>query len=262
MGSACARRLGKKGTLLLADIDAARVSATAEQLRGEGMRVETQTVDVSREADMLALAKTTASLGRLAGLVHTAGLSPTMASWERIYEVNLIGTARVLSAFLPLAERGTAVVCIASMGGYMVPPNAESDAIMQDPLDPGFMDKIKAHLPSEPEKASGAAYAISKRGVINYCWRQVPDWMDHGARINTISPGQIETPMQKREFAAQPAMGQLLDLAIDHRLGRPDDIASAVAFLLSEEASYITGAELLVDGGVVSLFKIGGIAPS
>lgn len=262
MGTACARRLGKRGTLLLADIDAARVNATAETLRQEGMRIETMVVDVSKEEDMLSLAKTAASLGRLAGLVHTAGLSPTMAGWERILEVNLVGTARVLGAFLPLAEPGTAVVCIASMGGYMMAITPEASAALDEPLAPDLIKKMAAFMPQEASKASGAAYCLSKNGVTRLCWHQVPDWADRGARINSISPGQIETPMQKQEFAHQPEMAGMLDLAINKRLGKPEEIASAVAFLLSQEASYITGAELLVDGGVVALFKIGGIAPS
>ena len=260
MGTACARRLGKKGMLLLADIDAARVNAAAEQLRREGMRVETMVVDVGKEEDALSLAKTTASLGRLAGLVHTAGLSPTMANWERVFEVNLIGTARVLSAFLPLAEPGTAVVCIASMGAYMIPLDQQADAIMEEPLVPDFLKKMEAFKPKEPDKESGLAYCLSKRGVIRICWHQVPDWGERGARINSISPGQIETPMQKREFERQPEMAGMLDMMINRRLGKPDDIASAVAFLLSEEASYITGSELLVDGGVVAFFRLGGMA--
>src|SRR5260370_7293999 len=142
MGRACARRLGKRGVVLLADIVADPLEQAAHQLRAEGLRVETQRCDISQEESVQALAEKAHAFGALGGIAHTAGLSPTMANWQQIIEVDLVGTTRLLKAFLRFAEQDTAVVCIASMAGHaaigerLAPGQPALDPILHNPLPP------------------------------------------------------------------------------------------------------------------------------
>ncbi len=257
LGIACARLLGKKGTLLLADIDPDRVKKAATQFRSEGFNVETIVSDISKEKDIETLAKTTASLGRFAGITHTAGLSPRMADWKRIFEVNLIGTARLLETFLPLAGKGTVAVCLASMAAYLQDSNEKVDAIIDQPLDSDFYKKMAELMPSDPEDQSGSAYCFSKRGVIRLCARKALSWGAKEARLNSVSPGMFDTPMGQGDRLLHPHMDAMLEYGIQHRWGRPEEFANVVAFLMSKEASFVHGAELLVDGGVVAALKSG-----
>jgi len=253
MGLTCARRLGKRGKLLLADIAADPLERAAQQLRAEGLRVETQLCDVSREESVQALAEKAHASGHLAGIAHTAGLSPTMANWQPIIEVDLVGTARLLNAFFPFAEQDTAVVCIASMGGHMsASRQAAVDAILDEPLHPDLLARLEPIITTAPsaKEQSGMAYALAKYGVIRLCQRKAFAWGEHGARLVSLSPGIIQTSMGKQELEQQPMMQVLIAHTPLRRLGKPEEIASAVDFLLSADASYITGCDLLVDGGV------------
>lgn len=255
IGVACARALGKKGTLLIVDIDNERVKNATAQFSSEGFELETMVCDIAKEKDVENLAKTTASLGRFAGIVHTAGLSPRMADWNRVFEVNLIGTARLLDAFFPLAGPGTVAVCLASMSAYLPEFTDEAYAILDQPLDPDFFKKIEPFMPEEQK--SGVAYSYSKRGVIRLCQKRTALWSAKEARIISISPGNFNTPMYQGDRLVFDVMGAFDEMAIQHRPGKPEEIANLIAFLMSEQASYITGAEILIDGGVIASLKSG-----
>ncbi len=252
MGKASAELVAKKGTVLLADVNEERLVQTKEELAAKGLSdVHYQTVDITDRANVQALREKAASLGKLKALIHTAGLSPTMASSKRITEVNLVGTGIILDEFICLAEQGTVAVCISSMSGHFAPKEGPHTAILKKPLAENIIDTMEQMTKGD----QGAAYSLSKLGVQLIVEDQAWDWGQKGARIVSLSPGTINTPMGRQEAEQQEQMKVMLDNTPLQREGESKEIATAVEFLISDAASYITGTDLLVDGGTTANMK-------
>lgn len=238
MGRAVARRLAATGhRLVLVDIDHARLAELAAELGGDPMLIAG---DIAHPSLSAAVADAVGT-GPLGPIVHTAGLSPTMGDGARVLEVNLVGTARLGAALLPLAGAVTVFVVIASMAGH----TANFDKlipVLDDPLGEGVR-QLGVGLPSQH------AYAFSKFGVLRYVQREAGAWGAKGARIVSISPGLIDTAMGRAEMATAPVLERVVANLPVPRLGDVEDIADAVEFLISPRASFITGSDLLVDGG-------------
>jgi NAD(P)-dependent dehydrogenase (short-subunit alcohol dehydrogenase family) len=253
MGRACSVALADVADVfVLVDREAEQLKAAAQALP-EG-RAVIQVADVTDAEQLAALSAQVHSLGTFRALAHAAGVSPTMADWRAIIEVDLVGTARVLEALRPLVCPGTAAVCFASMASQMVipTPDAAIDSVIDAPQDPDLLDKLVRSLPSI--KDTTLAYAWAKRGVQRLARREALTWGPQGGRVCSISPGMVATPMGAQEQAAHPEMTALLDLIPIQRMARPQELADATAFLLSERASYLTGIDLLVDGGATAAF--------
>lgn len=249
MGKASARLLGKQGALLLADVNEERLAATAEELKADGIEtVEYMTIDITERAAIRTLADKARSMGEFAGIIHTAGLSPTMADWKKIMEVNALGTAYILEEFLELAVPGSVAVCISSMSAHMVPANPELREMLKDPLAEGFMEKMEAATQGTPQ----ASYPFSKVAVIEMVKDRAWFWGQKGARVVSISPGTINTAMGRQEAEKSQQMAVLLENTPLRREGEAAEIASVVEFLVSDAASYITGTDILVDGGTIA----------
>ena len=251
MGQAIARRLGSGRTLVLADVTERRVETVAESLRTDGYVVQTVRTDVSSSQDLAALARTADDLGSIRSIVHTAGVSPVQATAEQIVAVDLIGTVRLLDEFEPYVRHGTVAVCIASMAGTMTRLDPETLHLLA--TTPA--DELEALAVLDPSRMDpGTAYSVAKRAVQVRVETAALVWGRRGGRVVSISPGIIATPQGNEELAGPSGdtMRQMIDMSALGRLGTPEDIAAAVEFLVSPNASLITGTDVLVDGGIVA----------
>ena len=251
MGEAVARRLGGGRAVVLADFDEVQLVHLSTVLRNDGFDVHSVRVDVSSAADMTMLAATAAEIGMIRCVVHTAGVSPVQATSEQIVAVDVVGTARVLDAFEQYVQPGTVAVCIASMAGTMM--TLAPDVLRLFAVTP--TDELAALAALDPETLiPGIAYAVAKRANQMRVQAASVPWGRRGGRVVSISPGVISTPMGQAELAGSSGemMRSLIEMSGTQRVGTPDDIAAAVEFLVSPAASFITGTDLLVDGGVVA----------
>ncbi|MCK9878178.1 SDR family oxidoreductase [Frankia sp. AgPm24] len=254
MGLAIARRLASGRTLLLADRNESALHALAQDLRGQGHQVVTRTIDVTDRASMAALAATATDLGRPTHLVHTAGVSPTQGDPATILRVDLYGVALFLDEFEPVVGPGAAGLVVASTGGHLIAalPPAHQRAVATTPSD-DLLD-LDVLAPAAM-RDSARAYAVAKQATLIRVRAAALAWGRRGARLNTISPGVILTPMGAAELAGTwgASMAALTEAAPAGRVGTPDDVADAALFLLSDQARFVTGTDLLVDGGSVAL---------
>jgi NAD(P)-dependent dehydrogenase (short-subunit alcohol dehydrogenase family) len=205
-------------------------------------------VDVSDPRSVQSLVEQAREVGSFRGLVHAAGISPTMGDARRIFDVNLVGTQLLLDAFEALVTDGTAAVCFSSSAAYQLAPfvTPEQDLLLDDPLTPDFLDRATAQF-ADP----GYAYAMSKRGVIRAAGRAAVTWGRRGGRVNSFAPGIIDTPMGRQELENQPMMQDMLAACPTGRAGDPAEVANLVRFLVGDDATYISGIDVLIDGGML-----------
>ncbi len=254
MGLAIARRLGGGRQLLLADASAAQLDGARDVLRAEGFAVDAHRVDVSQRVSVENLASAAASAGHIDAVIHTAGVSPVMASARQIFEVDLLGTAHVIDAFYSVSDAGTSLVCLASMAGNFASLSPELERHLATAPTEHLLEHDGIDLDS-PDP--GTAYVVAKRGNQLRVEAAAHDWGGKGARLNTISPGVVSTPMGRQELDGPVGahMRTMIDRSGARRVGTPDDIAGVAAFLAGPESSFITGNDILVDGGAVAAGK-------
>jgi len=255
LGMAAARRLGQRYRLLLVDLETEALRHKADMLSGEGHDCSIFQCDITDQRAVAALAEKVSAAGLLRTLTHFAGLSPSMADSNKILEVNLIGARLVEKGLLAHARPGTAAIFIASLAGHLGNTTEEVLQLMDEPFQPNFLTALREHFPDGIDPH--LAYQLSKTAVRRFCRRQAAAWGSKGARIVSLSPGLIATPMGDLESKASPIKGELLARTPLDREGSILEIADAIDFLVSDRASFITGTDLLVDGGIAAVLSSG-----
>jgi len=262
IGQAIARRVGAGKHVLLADLDQQAADAAATVLLDAGFTATTTTVDVSKRASVQALVQAAIALGDVTGVIHAAGVSPSQASPATILAVDLYGTALVLEAFGKVIARGGSGIVIASQSGHRLGPLTveENKALATTPAD-----ELLALPMLQPGQVRDSlhAYQLSKRGNSLRVMAEAVHWGRRGARLNTISPGIIITPLARDELAGPRGDGyrRMLELSPAGRAGTPDEVGTVGALLMGPEGAFITGSDFLMDGGVTAAWWFGELAP-
>jgi NAD(P)-dependent dehydrogenase (short-subunit alcohol dehydrogenase family) len=258
IGLAIAKRQGFGKTVLLADFNDAVLEGAAKTMRDASYAVETQKVDVASRDSVRALAEKAASLGPVTQVINTAGLSPNMAPVAKILEVDLYGTAVVFEEFGKVIAPGGAGIVISSMAGHMMRqlPEGDEKALAQTPAD-----ELLA-LPCLQDDAipnTLVAYMVAKRANFLRVQAEAINWGARGARVNAISPGIIVTPLGRHELESEigDIFRAMVEASPSKRMAPPEEIAEAAAFLLGATAGFITGSDLLIDGGVIAAMRAG-----
>jgi NAD(P)-dependent dehydrogenase (short-subunit alcohol dehydrogenase family) len=262
IGQAIVRRVSAGKHVLLADIRQENAEAAARTLRDAGFDVTVVTVDVSSRVSVHALVEKAVSLGDISGVIHAAGVSPSQASLETILKVDLYGTALLLEEFGNVIARGGAGVVIASQSGHRLPPLSieQNIALATTPVEELLGLPM---LQPDQVKDSLHAYQISKRGNSLRVMAEAVRWGKRGARVNTISPGIIITPLANDELKGPRGAGyrRMIDLCSAGRAGTPDEVGNVGALLMGSDGAFITGSDFLMDGGVTAAYWFGELAP-
>ena len=262
IGQAIARRVSAGKHVLLGDLRQENADAAAKVLSDAGFEVSTATVDVASRKSVHALVERAAAIGTVTGLIHAAGVSPTQASPATILKVDLYGTALVLEEFGNIIARGGAGVVIASQSGHRLPAlTPEQDkALATTPAD-----ELLALPMLQPDQVTDPlhAYQVSKRGNSLRVMAEAVRWGKRGARVNTISPGIIVTPLAKDELTGPRGEGyrHMIELSAAGRAGTPDEVGAVGALLMGPDGAFITGSDFLMDGGVTAAYWYGKLAP-
>lgn len=253
IGLACARALGAlvdNRLVVLTDVSKERLDEAVASLAGDGIEATSIVTDVSDTVSVAGMVEQVRAAGTLRALVHTAGLSGAQADAARILDVNFVGTLRVLDAFEDLVSPAVVGVCIASVSGHRRFAQTYDRVLLEATAENGVKLLTGAGATNLHPRAG---YAVSKRGVILHVQRRAAAWGRRGGRLTTVSPGLLSdttmgglvqsTSGESRAYVERSAVG---------RAGTTVDIANTVRFLVSDDASYITGSDIQVEGGVLA----------
>lgn len=262
IGQAIARRVSVGKHVVVADLKQENADAAARVLLDAGFAVSTAVVDVASRESIEALVRTATALGPVTGVIHAAGVSPSQAPVATILRVDLYGTAVVLEAFGNVIAPGGSAIVIASQSGHRLPAlSAEQNkALATTPADDLLaLPMLQADQVTDPLHA----YQISKRGNSLRVMAEAVRWGKRGARVNTISPGIIFTPLARDELNGPRGAGyrRMIELSPAGRGGTPDEVGAVGALLMGPDGTFITGSDFLMDGGVTAAYWYGDLAP-
>ena len=258
IGQAIARRVSAGKKVLLADLRPENADAAAKTLADAGFEVATATVDISSRQSVDDLVRQATGMGDVTGLIQGAGVSPSQAPIDVILAVDLYGTALLLDLFGAVMARGGSGVVISSQSGHRLGPlsTEQSNALATTPVEE--LLSLPFLRPGEV-KDTLHAYQLSKRGNVLRVMAEAVRWGERGARVNSISPGIIITPLANDELRGPRGEGyrKMIESSVAKRAGTPDEVGSVAALLMGPDGAFITGSDILMDGGVTATYWFG-----
>lgn len=263
IGLAITRRMGYGKLILVGDKNPDNAEAAARLLTGAGFDARPMTMDLSDRASIRRFLAAGQALGPVKMLVNAAGVSPSQAPIEAILKVDLYGTAALLEDAGEIIAPGGCGVTISSQSGHRMPQlTAEEDALLAEtPAE----DLLSLPL-LQPEHMRDTlhAYQMAKRCNEKRVMAEAVKWGARGARINSISPGIIVTPLAIDEFNG-PRGDFYKNMFAKCPAGRPgtaDEVANVAELLMNEKGAFITGADFLIDGGATASYFYGPLKPA
>lgn len=263
IGLAITRRMGYGKRILVGDKNPDNAEAAAKLLTGAGFDARPMTMDLSDRAAIRRFLAAGEALGPVKMLVNAAGVSPSQAPIEAILKVDLYGTAALLEDAGEIIAPGGCGVTISSQSGHRMPQlTAEEDALLAEmPAE----DLLSLPL-LQPERMRDTlhAYQMAKRCNEKRVMAEAVKWGARGARINSISPGIIVTPLAIDEFNG-PRGAFYKNMFAKCPAGHPgtaDEVANVAELLMSEKGAFITGADFLIDGGATASYFYGPLKPA
>lgn len=259
IGQAIARRVGVGKHVVLADLRQENAEVAASVMSNAGYDVSVAQVDVASRESVHELVSNARNRGQITALIHAAGVSPSQASPAVILRVDLYGTAVVLEEIGEVIAPGGTGVVIASQSGHRLPALTVEQNIalattpVEELLGLPFLQEVNDPL---------HAYQVAKRGNALRVSAQAVRWGKRGARLNTISPGIIITPLAKDELNGPRGEGyrRMIEVSAAGRAGTPDEVANLAALLMGPDGGFITGSDFLMDGGVTAAYWYGDLA--
>lgn len=252
MGLATAKWMGKNHSIIICGRSVSKLQNAVSELKAEGIAVEAYPCDVSDFDQVERLANAVKEKGKVTAVIHAAGMSPHMGAAKQIMEVNAVGTVHVNNAFYEIMEEGSCIIDVSSVSAYLTPKIIMPIGLYKYSLKDSelFMKKIMKRINLFPKKVrAGVSYGISKHFVIWFAKQDAARFGKKGVRVLSVSPGNFETPMG--EIEKDEADTYTKHCAIK-RFGQVDEIASLFAYCASPSAGYLTGVDILCDGGLVA----------
>lgn len=266
LGMSVARLLGQRHPLLMVDIDADRLEQCVDALQVEGYAASGHQCDIVDPGQTQALGAALMQWPGVRVLAHIAAVGSAVQDWRKMMAVDLIGPHLIAEAVRPHMVRGAVAVFVGSLAGYLPRRDPKIDVILREPLSPGFFDRIAEVLGSDPSWVD--TYGLAKLGVIHLAEKLAIEWGRTEVRALSVSPGMINSAMARAQGATLPShKGDGRDVPRSEkarevplaREGSVLEVASAIAFLASDAASFINGIDIVVDGGHRAAWRATGV---
>lgn len=263
IGMAIVRRIGYGKRIVVGDKSLENARKTVEIMNEAGFEAEPFQMDLSDRGSILAMIARAQELGKITAMVNAAGVSPSQASVETILAVDLYGTAVLLEEVGKVIAPGGAGITVSSQSGKRMPQlSAEEDRLLA--MTPP--EELLALPMLQPERIRDTlhAYQLAKRCNEKRVMFESVRWGQRGARVNSISPGIIVTPLALDEFDG-PRGDFYKNMFAKCPAGRPgtaDEVGALAELVMGPQGAFITGSDFLIDGGATASYFYGPLQPN